>query len=181
METRELEQLRFPVGHYDVPSSIDEQQIEQWIAEIESFPSDLRAAVEHLSDDELLKRYRPGGWTIRQVVHHCSDSHLNSIARFKLAITEEKPTIKPYNEAAWAELWDTTDAPISLALDLIDALHARWVYLLKGMRPNDYAREYFHPEHEMTYRVDQTIGNYAWHCRHHLAHVRSAIAFGYSN
>ncbi|MCB0761707.1 MAG: putative metal-dependent hydrolase [Flavobacteriales bacterium] len=176
MTSEELNALRFPVGTYTIPEKIAKETIREWIGDIEAFPGQLRSVVQPLSKEELNLRYRPDGWTIQQVVHHCADSHLNSVPRFKLAITEDRPTIKPYNEAAWAELWDTTHAPVDLALNLIEALHARWVYLLRGMGPEEWTRVFIHPEYRREYRVDQAIGNYAWHCRHHLAHVHQALA-----
>jgi hypothetical protein len=130
----------------------------------------MRAAVAGLTTAQLDTAYRPGGWTVRQVVHHVPDSHLNAYVRFKLALTENAPTIKPYDEAAWARLPDTASTPIEVSLDLLESLHARWVRLLEAMTDSDFARQFHHPE-SGTMRLDTYLSGYAWHCRHHLAHI----------
>ena len=133
-------------------------------------PSRLREIVKDLRDGQLDTAYRPGGWTARQVVHHLADSHTNSYCRFRLALTEDLPVIKAYDEARWAELSDAKQAPIELSLTLLDALHGRWVLLLESLTEEDFRRAFRHPEHgEM--RLDWTLGLYAWHCRHHVAHI----------
>jgi uncharacterized damage-inducible protein DinB len=163
--------LRYPVGRFQAPEKeTSREQREQWILALERMPSELRARVESLADAQLDAPYRPGGWTIRQLVHHLADSHLNSYVRFRLGLTEEKPTIKTYSEAAWAELADAKTAPIALSLPLIGSLHQRWVLLLRSMSDADFAREINHPEWG-TMRLDRMLALYAWHCRHHLAHI----------
>lgn len=168
--TDSLETLRYPIGRFQAPELVTEADRKAWIRDLERLPALLRRAVEPLSTAQLDTPYRPGGWSVRQVVHHLADSHLNSFVRFKWALTEERPTIKPYDEAAWAELPDVAATPVAVSLDLLDALHARLVVLLKALGPAQLAREFLHPE-SGTVRLDRNIGLYAWHSRHHLAHV----------
>lgn len=168
-----LEQLRFPIGKFEKPNEYVSTLINQWIEDIEKFPSLFRAAVHGLSEEQLDTRYRPEGWTVRQVVHHVADSHMNSYVRFKLALTEENPTIKPYEEAVWAELTDGKFAPISLSLTLLDALHARWAIILKALAVHELEKSFFHPGSNRTYLLKENIGIYSWHGRHHLAHITS--------
>lgn len=169
-----LESLRYPIGKLSIPKEISEEQISEWIEIIESFPSKVREITENLSDEQLDWKYRPDGWTIRQVVHHVADSHINSIVRFKVALTEEVPTIKPYLEDKWAELADS-EAPISISLSLLDGLHARWAILLKSMSEDDFKRKLFHPEQGRELSLTFMLGLYAWHCRHHLAHIKQGL------
>ena len=126
-----------------------------------------------LENAQLDTPYRDGGWSVRQVVHHIADSHINSIVRFKLALTEDTPTIRPYDEALWAELGDARSAPVELSLALIDALHARWAVMLRGMTAEDFKRTFHHPEHDRTFPLDRTLAMYAWHGKHHIAHITS--------
>ncbi|WP_088831682.1 YfiT family bacillithiol transferase [Paenibacillus tyrfis] len=163
--------LRFPIGQYEAPAKPDVEMIAAWIDEIAQLPQLVRAAVQGASETQLDTPYRPGGWTVRQVVHHMADSHMNSFIRFKLALTEEVPVIRPYREERWAELPDTRQAPVALSLALLDALHERWVLLLRGLSDEELAREFRHPDSGII-RLDQNIGLYAWHGRHHLAHIR---------
>ena len=136
-------------------------------------PDELRRAVQGLSSDQLDTPYRPGGWTVRQVAHHVPDSHLNAYTRFKLALTEETPTIKPYDEALWAELSDTRETPIDTSLTLLSCLHERWVRLLRALKSKDFARRLNHPEWEAPMSLDVLLALYAWHGPHHVAHVTS--------
>lgn len=162
--------LRYPVGRLTYDNDVTEEKRRTWIRQIADTPGALRAAVAGLDDAQLDTRYRPGGWTVRQVLHHVPDSHMNAYIRFKLALTEENPTIRPYDEAAWAAVADTarTDPLVSLAL--LDALHQRWVILLDSMKPEDFARPLLHPENgPMT--MDRLLQMYAWHGRHHVAHI----------
>lgn len=171
MDDAELERLRYPVGRFTMPEEpAADAEVAAWIDEIERFPADLRAAVEPLTEEQLDSRYRPEGWTVRQVVHHCADSHANSFVRFKWALTEDEPTIKAYFEDRWAELEDYR-LPIAAGLDHLDALHARWVVLLRALGPDDLARGFTHPETGGRVRLDGNTAFYAWHGRHHLAHV----------
>lgn len=170
MDDDSLEDLRFPIGRFETPAVVTAEQISGWIDDIARLPGDVRRAVTDLDDGQLDSTYRPGGWTVRQVVHHLADSHTNSVVRFKWALTERHPTIKAYDERAWAELVDSR-APVGLSLDLLDALHARWVVLLRNLGAVHLARRFRHPESGDDVRLDANIGVYAWHGRHHLAHI----------
>lgn len=170
----DLKKLRYPIGLFEPPSGIDQTQIEKWISDIETLPADLRKTVQGLTDAQLDTRYRPGGWTIRQVIHHLPDSHLNSFIRFKWALTEDGPHIKPYFEDRWAQLPDYSLAPVSASLDLLEALHRRWVVLLRSLTRQDLDRQFIHPESGPA-NLAETIGSYAWHGRHHLAHIQDTI------
>ncbi len=164
-----MEDLKFPVGKFVPPQTITPEQRAEWIREIAQTPAKLKAAIHGLSHEQLDTPYRPGGWTIRQVVHHVPDSHMNSYIRFKLALTENSPTIKPYDEAAWAQLPDSA-SPTGPSLHLLEALHLRWVTLLESLSEADLARVFVHPELGPR-TLDQTIGLYEWHGRHHVAHI----------
>jgi|SRR5215475_9122977 len=165
-----MEDMRFPVGkfHYDGPPTPEQQR--SFLEAIAQTPAQLRAAIKGLSDLQLDTPYRPEGWTVRQVVHHVPDSHLNAYVRFKLALTEEDPTIKPYAEDRWAELADTKATPVEVSLTLTDSLHDRWVRLLRSLAPEQWKRTFRHPEMgPMT--LEKTLALYAWHGRHHVAHI----------
>jgi len=166
-----IEQLKYPIGKFDKPSVITEDILKEWISDISTFPKRLLREVINLTDEQLDTPYRPNGWTIRQVVHHCADSHMNSLTRLKLALTEDQPTIKPYFEERWAELLDTKNMPIQPSLKMIEGIHERWTVLLNNLTDEQYGRIFIHPEHGKTFRVDENIGVYAWHCNHHLAHI----------
>jgi hypothetical protein len=161
---------RYPIGPFRAPESPTGTERAAWIAEIALLPGALRAAVEGHDDARLDTPYRSGGWTVRQVVHHLPDSHLNAYLRFKLALTEEAPTIRPYDEAAWAALPDGA-APVADSLDLLDALHRRWATLLETMDEAAFRLTYVHPEHGRVFTLQTALALYAWHGRHHLAHV----------
>ena len=161
--------LRYPIGPFVPPSAPDAAARQDGIHAIAATPARLREAVEGLSESQLDTPYRPGGWTVRQLVHHLADSHLNAYARLKLALTEERPTIKPYDQDAWARLGDSAE-PLTSSLALLDGLHHRWVVLLEGMRPAEFAREWHHPE-EGILTLDWLLALYAWHGRHHVAHI----------
>jgi hypothetical protein len=166
-----LEQLKFPIGKFEKPSVITTHLLSQFIFDIEEFPLRLRIETEHLSDEQLDTVYRPDGWTIRQVINHCADSHMNSLIRFKLALTEDKPIIKPYFEDKWAELADSKKMPIEPTLRMIEGLHNRWVVLLKSLTDEQLKRSFIHPEHGREISISENIAIYAWHCNHHLAHI----------
>jgi uncharacterized damage-inducible protein DinB len=164
--------LRYPIGkfHYEGPPS-DEQK-KKFIDDIAATPSNLRAAVQGLSAQQFDTPYRPEGWTVRQVAHHVPDSHLNAYVRFKLALTEDDPTIKPYAEDKWANLADTAATPVEVSLTLLDSLHTRWVLLLRSLQESDWKRNFRHPEMGNV-SLEKSLALYAWHGRHHVAHVTS--------
>lgn len=166
-----LEELKYPIGKYNSDLSIDREQIEKWILELSSFPSRLVSEVQHLNDEQLDTPYRAGGWTIRQVIHHCADSHMNSYIRFKLALTEDNPTIKPYFEARWSELVDSKVMPIASSIKIIEGVHSRWTTLLENLTETELTKTFMHPESGKSYQLNETIGLYAWHSNHHLAHI----------
>ena len=170
-----LEKLKFPIGKCPKIDDVSENDLETWIATIEEFPSKIRNLTSTLSVEELNWVYRPKGWNIKQVVHHCADSHINSFIRFKLALTEDVPTIKPYEEQLWAELADGTSNDISPSLQIIDGVHARWVLLLKSLGETELKRQFFHPANLKISSLEETIGVYAWHCNHHLAHIEKGL------
>lgn len=170
-----MEKLKYPIGKYKRPLIIKPAAIEKWISEIEEQPAKFRTLVEHLSNDELNLPYRPEGWTIRQVIHHVADSHMNSFVRFKWTLTEDNPTIKAYYEDRWATLEDYNYTPVSVSLSLLESLHERWVILLKSLTPEQLKRTFVHPESGDTIPLDALIGMYAWHGNHHIAHVELAL------
>jgi hypothetical protein len=161
---------RYPIGKHQPPSSFDDSVRRALILQIEEAPAQLRRAVEGLTSGQIDTPYREGGWTIRQVVHHLPDSHLNAYVRFKLALTETEPTIKPYDEARWAELADATHGDLPVSLDLLTSLHRRWVHLLRGLANEQFARTFRHPELGVQ-SLDRSLSLYAWHGRHHVAHI----------
>src|SRR5215203_1174661 len=161
--------LRYPIGPF-APAAQSDGVMAQAIAGIERLPQNLRAAVEGLPDEQLDTPYRPGGWTVRQVVHHVADSHMNGFIRLKLALTENNPTIKPYDENAWAQLPDMA-LPIDVSLTLIDQVHARWTAVLRTLGTPQWERTFVHPEHGTTMTVGYHTQNYDWHSRHHVAHI----------
>jgi uncharacterized damage-inducible protein DinB len=161
---------RFPIGKYERRNELTADERVALIDEIAAAPARMRDAVRGLDEAQLDTPYREGGWSVRQVVHHVPDSHLNSYCRFKLALTESTPTIRPYDEAAWADLADSRDTPVETSLTLLESLHDRWTRLLRSMSDADFRRRLVHPDSgEMT--LDAMLGLYAWHSRHHVAHV----------
>lgn len=166
----DLESLKYPIGRFKRPTEFTNEQIDAWIKVIEDFPSALKNEVENLNDAQLDTPYRPGGWTLRQLVHHCADSHINSYTRLKLALTEENPAIKPYKEDLWAELHDS-DLPIASSLKILEGLHHRWCILLHSLTERDLEKTFYHPETEKQTTLKTYIALYAWHCTHHLAHI----------
>jgi uncharacterized damage-inducible protein DinB len=163
---------RYPIGRFQMPGQITDQDVLEAIASIEQLPADLRQAVEGLSDSQLDTPYRAGGWTVRQVVHHIADSHMNSYVRFRLTLTEDTPAIKPYKEAAWAELADARTADVDLSLKLVDALHARWVLLLRSLSKQDLERAFRHAQMGDVSLAKAAV-LYSWHGRHHLSQITS--------
>jgi hypothetical protein len=164
--------LRFPIGTFERPTKpLSDGDRAAAIKAIAETPANMRAAVKGLGEKQLDTPYRPGGWTVRQVVHHVPDSHMNAYTRFKLALTEDTPTIKPYDEAKWAELDDGKSKLVEESLALLEALHKRWVYLLKSMKPADFSRMLDHPEWEKPGTLDVLLALYEWHGKHHVAHI----------
>jgi len=167
-----LDELRYPIGRFSAPPASTIASRSTQIETLRALPDRLRAAVKDLNDAQLDTPYREGGWTVRQLVHHIADSHANSYVRFKLALTEDWPTIKPYDEAAWAELADSRTLPIEPSLLLIQSLHERWVATVEAMREDDFRKGFTHPERGRQ-ELSTTLGLYDWHSRHHLAHITS--------
>ncbi len=170
MSTAAQQDLRYPVGTWQKPEQVSETMVESYIADIRTAAGALRKAVAGLKTDQLDTPYRPGGWTVRQVVHHVADSHMNSYVRFRLALTEDEPTIKTYDENRWAALEDAATAPVDLSLDLVQSMHRRWVLLLESFGPKEWGRTFRHPDRGLI-RLDVTALLYAWHGKHHFAHV----------
>jgi len=169
--------LRYPIGKFAREENLTGVGLAAakrtaLIQQIAETPAKLRAAIDGLNEQQLDTPYRPGGWTVRQAAHHVPDSHLNAYIRFKLAVTEQAPTIKTYQEKLWAELEDAKTAPIEISLQLLEALHQRWVRFLQSLAPADFARQLNHPEHGLM-KVDDLLQLYAWHGRHHVAHITS--------
>jgi len=164
--------LRFPIGPFNFSGTLSVEERQRLIDQIAATPEQMWAAVAGLNDEQLDTEYRPGGWTVRQVVHHVPESHLNSYTRFKLAITEDEPVIKPYFEDRWANLEDARVAPIELSLKLLEALHARWVWFLRTLKTSDFQRTFRHPELGVV-SLDKNVALYAWHGAHHVAHITS--------
>jgi len=170
MKDKNLYKLRFPIGEFVTSRKITSGDIKKYIKIIEATPAKLRKAVEGLSKKQLDTPYRPGGWTVRQVIHHLPDSHLNSYVRFKLGLTEKNPIIRTYEEDRWAELQDSLKTPVEVSLLLLESLHKRWVILLKSMTSGDFKRTVKHPEWGQM-RLDKLLAQYDWHCKHHVTHI----------
>lgn len=164
---------RYPIGKFETRDSLSPAERTAAIDQIAAVPQRMREAIRGLDEKQLDTPYRDGGWTVRQVVHHVPDSHLNAYTRVKLALTEDAPTIKPYDEAAWAALPDSRSTPIETSLTMLDALHERWTGLLGSMKAEDFQRRFTHPEHGKTFTLDWLVAMYAWHGRHHVAHITS--------
>jgi hypothetical protein len=171
----ELSKLQYPIGQAPSVKKPSDIQIEEWIATIEKFPILLREVTGKLSVNELDLKYRPNGWTIKQVVHHCADSHMNSFIRFKLTLTEDLPSIRPYYEDRWAALSDGNTSEIGDSLLLLEGLHSRWSKLLRNLTSDELQKEFTHPEHGTRLNLAENIGVYAWHSLHHLAHIKLAL------
>ena len=175
----DTETLKYPIGKPKTPTKIEPTHIERWIQAIRVFPSLVTKEVTPLTDKELQYKYRLEGWTIQQVVGHCIDSHMNSMIRFKLALTEDNPTIKPYDEARWASLNDTVNYSIQNSTKLLSGIHQRWVFLLEQLETLQLQRTYIHPEGNERVSLQESLAIYAWDCNHHLQHIINAKAFKY--
>jgi len=175
MNEQELNSLKFPIGEFHKPELINTKLIKEWIEVIALFPNKITALTKGLTSEELNWKYRPEGWTIKQVVHHCADSHMNSLIRFKLTLTEDQPTIRPYFEDRWAELPDSLEDDIEDSLVLLKGVHAKLTTVMSNLTKVELLREYVHPEHGEKFKLEEVVGTYAWHSEHHLAHVKQAI------
>nr|WP_315208866.1 putative metal-dependent hydrolase [uncultured Flavobacterium sp.] len=171
MENSTLEHLRYPIGKFIAPEIYSGEYINNKIAEIASFPERLKKEVLQLTEEQLETVYRQDGWTIRQVIHHCADSHMNCFIRIKWALTEENPTIKFYHEDRWAELHDNLTMPIQPTLSFLEGLHFRLEYLMNSLSNEDLEKTFIHPENNKKFKIKEIIGTYAWHGNHHLAHI----------
>lgn len=163
------EDLRFPIGKFDKDFEFSAELKNKFVKDVGELPEKVRAAIENLNDEQLDTPYRPGGWTVRQTVHHIADSHLNALTRFKLALTEDVPTIRPYDEARWAELADSR-LPVEVSINLLENLHHRWTVLLNSMSDEDFSRRLIHPD-SGEWTLGKMLGLYSWHGRHHTAHI----------
>jgi uncharacterized damage-inducible protein DinB len=164
--------LKYPIGKFQGQDNLTEEQRQMMIDQIAETPAKLRAAVAGFSEAQFDTPYREGGWTVRQVIHHLADSHLNAFVRFKLALTEDRPAVKTYEQQLWAELADARNAPVEPSLAMLEGLHQRWVILLRQMSAADFARQFQHPEHGLM-KLERVLAMYAWHGRHHVAHLTS--------
>jgi len=167
-----LEQLKYPIGHFQVPPSFTDADKKQWIATLEALPKWLDALIENLDEAQLKTPYRPGGWNTIEVVHHIADSHMNAYIRLKLTLTEDNPQVKPYAEARWAELPDVQTVPVNISITLVHALHRRWTAALRAMSPEEWERTYYHPEHKRNVPLWEMTAMYDWHSRHHMEQIR---------
>lgn len=174
-----LEELKYPIGMYVIPDIILESHLTDWINSIKTFPQRIEAELQNLNTNQLAYKYRPQGWTIKQVVNHCVDSHMNSVIRFKLALTEKNPVIRPYKEHLWAELSDTVDYDIMESMKLLKAIHHRWICLLESLTKADYLKTFVHPSGNEIITLEENLCIYSWHCEHHLKHVKNAKEFRY--
>ena len=168
---KDLEQKKYPIGKFEKPDSVNDMQIDDHIKTLKDFPGKLKNLVENWTDDQLDTQYREGGWTVRQLINHIADSHMNSFIRFKLALTEDNPTVKPYDEAAWAELQDSFTMEIKPALQILRGLHKRWIYELKSLTNKEFESTFRHPEQNRNITLRESLSFYAWHCDHHYAHI----------
>jgi hypothetical protein len=166
------EQLRFPIGRPQLPTfPLTAAERAPYLQQLAELPAKLTAAARRAGGERLQLSYRPGGWTGRQVIHHLADTHLNLYSRFRLALTEDNPTVRPFDEAAWAELPDVAATPIIVSLALLESLHSRWVILLQNLTEAQWQRTFYHPRYHTTLTLDQALVQYTWHGQHHLAHV----------
>lgn len=176
MKENNIEHLKYPIGHFEMPEKLSQSLLDKWISTLENLPIVLEDMVKDLTEEQLKTPYRIGGWSVQQLVHHIADSHHHSYTRFKWALTEDNPLIKAYEEKDWSDLFDAKTAPIELSLIYLKALHAKLVFLLKGLSADDQKKSYRHPENNSVVTVAENIGKYAWHSEHHCAHIRNLIA-----
>ncbi len=162
--------LRYPIGKYE-PKPYSVEQKEEWLSDIRFLPQAIEHAISNLNEDQIQTPYREGGWTVHQLVHHVADSHINAYSRFKLGLTENNPTIRPYDENLWVQTSDVTNLPINVSITLLHALHAKWYELLRHLTAEDLQKTVYHPEHKKEFTLWLLMGMYAWHSRHHVAHI----------
>lgn len=177
MEALDLEKLKYPIGKFEFPIEFTSEYLSDKIKEIESFPERLEKETLHLTNEQLDTPYRPDGWTVRQVIHHCAESHMNCYMRIKWALTENNPVIKAYDETLWSELPDNLRMPIEPTLVLLKGLHSRLAYIMRNLSKSDLEKSFIHPENNSEYKIKQLIGTYAWHGNHHLAHITTLKKF----
>lgn len=163
--------LSYPIGPFEMPDQVTTEDIQQYIQQITDLPAQLKAVVKDLDNEQLNMPYRPEGWTVRQVIHHVPDSHMNGYIRFQWTLTEDTPTIKAYNEGAWAALEYQNQVPPEVSLGILEMIHARWVYLLRSLNEEDWQKKFIHPEDNNNYTLKDALALYAWHGKHHLAHI----------
>ena len=165
-----MEELKYPIGRY-VEQPFSDNRLKEWLLDIQSLPQQIESAITNLDEAQLETPYRDGGWTVKQLVHHVADSHMNAYIRFKLALTEDNPSIKPYDQEAWANMMDTKTIPINVSITLLYALHSRWNVIVRNISGEEWSRTVFHPEHKKEMTLWYLLGMYAWHSRHHVAHI----------
>ena len=169
-----MEHLQYPIGKY-IEQPFSDKQLKEWLLDIQTLPMQVEHAIENLDEAQLNTPYRPGGWTLKQVVHHIADSHMNAYIRFKLGLTEDNPTIKPYDEKAWALMADTKNLPINISITLLFALHLRLHEVLKNIKEEEWNRTLLHPEHNKQMTLWYLLGMYAWHGKHHVGHLKNPL------
>jgi len=175
MTTEEIEDLKYPIGKSKVPEKISSTDIQKWISDISELPLKFNNATRTLTREQLDTPYRPEGWTLKQLVHHIADSHMNGLLRFKWALTEDEPTIKAFDEKQFADLDDSKLAPVEISLDLISALHAKWVILLENMSVSDFEKTFVHPVSGHRFTLKESLAHYSWHGRHHFAQLENLL------
>ncbi|OSZ82502.1 metal-dependent hydrolase [Chitinophagaceae bacterium IBVUCB1] len=170
--TEDIEALKYPIGKHQPPTGYDSQKLNEWISVLEALPNWLDVCIENLDEAQLQTPHRPGGWTVQQVLHHLADSHMNMYIRMKFALTEDNPTIMPYDENKWAVLYDVEEVPVNISITLLHTLHRRIVAVLRKLTPQEWERTYYHPEKKSSFTMWQMAALYAWHSRHHMEHIR---------
>jgi len=170
-----MEDLKYPIGEYSYPENVNETQINLWIDLLEDFPAQLMNVTSNLNEEQLETRYRPGGWTVRQVIHHLADSHINAYTRVKLTLTEDNPIIRPYQEEIWAELPEAKSGNVAMSIAILKAVHERLAVTLRALDFTAFNRKYIHPSANQQFTLSYLVGNYAWHGQHHLAHIISTL------
>ena len=176
MAEQDIDHLKYPTGRFTAPEEITLEHVQEWIDTIETFPERLTKALDGVTEEQLEKSYRPGAWTVRQLVHHLADSHVHSYIRFKWAMSEDNPTIKGYDENVWSAMLDAREAPIDVSLAMITGVHARWVAFIRTLSLEDLSRTFFHPQYNRTVPLDRNLALYAWHGEHHLGHIEIVLS-----